>query len=97
VITLLLSAVCVGGTFVVITMAGLKEAMRLGGEPASLVVGVMTAAFGAGQIAGPLTVSLLGRSGHSFALASMIAVLGLVAGNCVLLLFGGRSSEPSRA
>jgi hypothetical protein len=97
VMTLLLSAVCVGGTFVVITMAGLKEAMRLGGEPASLVVGVMTAAFGAGQIAGPLMVSLLGRSGHGFELASGVAVLGLVAGNCVLLFFGHRSSAPSRA
>ena len=52
--TLLLSAVCVGGTFMIITMAGIKEALRLGGTPAPLAVGVMTAAFGAGQIAGPL-------------------------------------------
>jgi len=95
--TLLLSAVCVGGTFMIITMAGIKEVLRHGGAPASLAVGVMTAAFGAGQIVGPLTVSLLGRSGHGFALASMIAVLGLVAGNCVLLFFGGRASETSRA
>jgi predicted MFS family arabinose efflux permease len=86
--TLLFSAVCVGGTFMIITMAGIKEALRLGGAPAPLAVGVMTAAFGAGQIGGPLTVSLLGRSGHAFALASLIAVLGLVIGNCVLLYFG---------
>jgi predicted MFS family arabinose efflux permease len=97
VMTLLISAVCVGGTFVVITMAGLKEAMRLGGEPASLVVGVMTAAFGAGQIVGPLTVSLLGSSGHGFVLASLVAALGLVAGNCVLLFFGGREAEAIKA
>jgi hypothetical protein len=57
----------------------------------------MTAAFGAGQIAGPVTVSLLGRSDHAFALASLIAALGLVAGNCVLLYFGGRSAAPERA
>jgi len=95
--TLLLSAICVGGTFMIITMAGLKEALRLGGAPASLAVGVMTAAFGAGQIVGPLTVSLLGRSGHAFALASLIAVAGLVAGNCALLYFGGRPGEPERA
>jgi predicted MFS family arabinose efflux permease len=95
--TLLLSAVCVGGTFMIITMAGIKEVLRHGGAPASLAVGVMTAAFGAGQIVGPLMVSLLGRSGHGFALASLIAVLGLVAGNCVLLFFGGRSGEPSQA
>ena len=89
--TLLFSAVCVGGTFVIITMAGIKEALRLGGAPAPLAVGVMTAAFGAGQIGGPLTVSLLGRSEHAFALASVIAVLGLIIGNCVLLYFGSRA------
>jgi MFS family permease len=88
--TLLLSAVCVGGTFMIITMAGIKEALRLGGTPAPLAVGVMTAAFGAGQIAGPLMVSLLGRSGHAFAFVSMTAVASLVIGNCVLLFFGGR-------
>lgn len=86
--TLLISAVCVGGTFVVITMAGIKEALRLGGAPASLAVGVMTAAFGAGQIAGPLLMSLLGRSDHAFVWASLIAAGSLVAGNIALLLFG---------
>ena len=96
--TLLISAVCVGGTFMVITMAGIKEALRLGGAPASLAVGVMTAAFGAGQIAGPLTVSLLGRSDHAFAWASALAAVGLVAGNCGLLFLGDRSSgEPDKA
>ena len=90
--TLLLSAVCVGGTFMIITMAGIKEALRLAGASAPLAVGVMTAAFAAGQIVGPLAVSLLGRSGHAFAFASGIAVLGLVAGNC-MLLFG----EPHKA
>jgi MFS family permease len=95
--TLLFSAVCVGGTFMIITMAGIKEALRLGGAPAPLAVGVMTAAFGAGQIGGPLTVSLLGRSEHAFALASLIAVLGLLIGNCVLLYFGRRAEGQSVA
>jgi predicted MFS family arabinose efflux permease len=94
--TLLLSAVCVGGTFMIITMAGIREALRLGGAPASLAVGVMTAAFGAGQIVGPLTVSLLDRSGHAFALASIIAVACLVAGNVVLTFFG-QPAEAERA
>jgi predicted MFS family arabinose efflux permease len=96
--TLLISAVCVGGTFVVITMAGLREALRLGGAPASLAVGVMTAAFGAGQIAGPLTVSLLSHFNHAFAFASAIAAFGLIAGNCVLLWHEGRPGmEPGTA
>ena len=96
--TLLVSAVCVGGTFVVITMAGLKEALRLGGAPASLAIGVMTAAFGAGQIAGPLMVSALGRSEHAFAWASAIAAATLVAGNCALLMLGrGPGAEAREA
>jgi predicted MFS family arabinose efflux permease len=96
--TLLISALCVGGTFMIITMAGIKEALRLGGAPASLAVGVMTAAFGAGQIIGPVTVSLLGRTGHAFALASVLAVVGLAAANCALLFLGGRSGgEPAKA
>jgi hypothetical protein len=82
----------------VITMAGIKEALRLGGAPASLAVGVMTAAFGAGQIAGPLTVSLLSRFEHAFAFASAIAALGLIVGNCVLLWHEGRPRvEPGKA
>ena len=92
--TLLISAICVGGTFVVITMAGLKEALRLGGAPASLAVGIMTAAFGAGQIAGPLMMSLLGRSDHAFAFASIIAAASLVAGNIALLVFGREGAVP---
>ena len=96
--TLLVSAVCVGGTFVVITMAGLKEALRLGGAPASLAIGVMTAAFGAGQIAGPLMVSALGRSEHAYAWASAIAAATLVAGNCALLMLGrGPGAEAREA
>ena len=94
--TLLLSAICVGGTFMVITMAGIKEALRLGGAPASLAVGVMTSAFAIGQIAGPLTVSLLAGSGSSFTLASLIAVFGLIAGNCVLLACGARWERRAR-
>lgn len=94
--TLLLSAVCVGGTFMVITMAGIKEALRLGGAPASLAIGVMTAAFAIGQIAGPLTVSLLAGSDNAFTLASLIAVFGLVAGNCVLMACSCRWEKLSR-
>jgi Uncharacterised MFS-type transporter YbfB len=94
--TLLLSAICVGGTFVVITMAGLKEALRLGGAPASLAVGVMTSAFAIGQIAGPLTVSLLAGSGHGFTLASLFAAFGLVASNCVLLACSARWERLAR-
>lgn len=85
VMTLLVAAVCVGGTFMIITMAGIKELLRIGGPQASRGLGMMTAAFAVGQIAGPLTVSLFAGSGDAFATSSLIAAAGLVAGNCVLL------------
>jgi MFS family permease len=94
--TLLLSAICVGGTFMIITMAGIKEALRLGGAPASLAVGVMTSAFAVGQILGPLTVSLLAGSGRGFTIASLLAVFGLVASNYVLLACSARWERLAR-
>ncbi len=54
------SAVLVGGTFMVATMAGLQLAReQLPANPTPLLAR-MTAAFAAGQIAGPLLVRLLG-------------------------------------
>src|SRR6476661_3404677 len=53
-------ALCVGVTFMVITMAGLQEARRLFGGG---VLAAMTAGFAAGQIAGPAFVSVLSRAG----------------------------------
>jgi MFS family permease len=82
--TLLFAAICVGGTFMVITMAGIKELLRIGGPHAARGVGMMTAAFAVGQIAGPLTVSLFAGSGNAFAVPSIIAASALVAGNLVL-------------
>ncbi|MBV9532894.1 MAG: YbfB/YjiJ family MFS transporter [Bradyrhizobium sp.] len=95
--TLLISAVCVGGTFMVVTMAGIKEALRLGGAPDSVAVATMTAAFGVGQFAGPLAVSLLTRSEHAFAWASLIAAASLVCGNCALLFFDESSPAGQKA
>jgi predicted MFS family arabinose efflux permease len=84
VVTLLTAAICVGGTFMIITMAGIKEVLRVGGPQASRAVGMMTAAFAVGQIAGPLTVSLFSGSNDAFTVTSIIAALALVLGNCVL-------------
>ena len=54
-----LSALLVGGTFMVITMAGVQEIRwRATGDPTALV-GRMTTAFAIGQIAGPSASSLL--------------------------------------
>ncbi len=83
-----LSALAVGGTFMVATMAGIADARALAGARAVPLVAAMTAAFAAGQIAGPLAVSALtGLGGRmeqvllaaSFVLAASAAWLGLLA------------------
>jgi MFS family permease len=83
-VTLLIAAVCVGGTFVVMTMSGIKELMRISGPHAARAVGMGTAAFAVGQIAGPLTVSLFAGSHNAFQVPSTIAAAALVISNFVL-------------
>jgi hypothetical protein len=65
------AALSVGGTFMVVTMAGMQEARRVAGTRARGLMAAMTAAFALGQIAGPLLVSGLAalRGGFSGALA----------------------------
>jgi MFS family permease len=84
-----LAALCVGGTFVVITMAGLQVARTVAGAQAPRLMAAMTAAFAAGQVAGPLAVSLLVGAG-GFSAALLIACAVLVAG-AVLLMWGTTS------
>jgi MFS family permease len=54
------SAVLVGGTFMVATMAGLQLAREQRPENPTPLLARMTVAFATGQIAGPLLVRLLG-------------------------------------
>jgi MFS family permease len=81
---ILLSALLVGGTFVVITVAAMREAQSIAGEQATRLMAVLTAAFAAGQIAGPVFVSLLVHAGWSFNRGLLIASLVLAAGACLL-------------
>jgi MFS family permease len=75
---ILASALLVGGTFMVITMAGMQEARRAAGPRARALMAAMTAAFALGQILGPLTVILLPR-GFTPALIVAASVLTLSA------------------
>ena len=81
---IVLAALCVGGTFVVITMVGVQEARAVAGMHAGGLIAAMTAAFAAGQIGGPLFVSLLLSAGGGFSAALLIASGVLVAGALVL-------------
>ncbi len=57
--TIGLSALLVGGTFMVVTLAGVQEIRARAPGAATALVSRMTAAFAAGQIAGPVASALL--------------------------------------
>jgi MFS family permease len=83
--TLLAAAVCVGGTFMVTTMAGMQEARRLAGPRAPRLMAAMTAAFALGQLAGPIAVGWAASQGSpGIARASVLAAAFLLAGTWTL-------------
>jgi predicted MFS family arabinose efflux permease len=77
------AALCVGGTFMVITLVALQEAKKVAGRDARVLIAAMTSAFAAGQIIGPLTVSAAGGGGFASGL-TMAAVL--LASSSLLLI-----------
>ena len=81
---ILVAAVAVGSMFMVTSLAGLREARRLGATNATSLVAAMTAAFALGQIAGPVIVGLL-PGAHGFAVGSLLAAAVLLLGAAVLL------------
>ncbi len=85
--TLLWCAVCVGGTFMVVTMTGIQEARRVAGASAPRLIAAMTAAFAVGQLVGPFTVTSLGSSSSpGVALPHGIAAAVLLLGVAALAL-----------
>jgi MFS family permease len=80
---ILLAALLVGGTFMVVTMAGLQEARASAGARARALMAAMTSAFALGQIAGPVSVSyLVGVQGgfeRALVIAAALLALGAVA------------------
>jgi MFS family permease len=78
--TITASAILVGGTFMVITLAGVQEMRARAATPghAASLVGRVTAAFAFGQIAGPVVSAVLlrlGPRGLMLALATGAAAL----------------------
>ena len=78
IVMIIISGICVGGTFMIITMAGMQEAHRI--APAHDVmrhIAVMTAAFASGQMIGPLVASMTFEltAGFSFSLATTSIIL----------------------
>jgi len=82
---IVLSALCVGGTFMVATMAGMQEARRVAPDNASSLMAAMTAAFAIGQILGPVLVSVVAGDPRGMNLTLIAASVVLIIGALVLL------------
>lgn len=83
------AAIGVGGTFMVITMAGMEEARRVAGAQARALMAGMTSAFALGQVAGPLAASYVLGSERGFAAA-------LLAASALLILSAIALAMPSK-
>lgn len=75
---ILVAAVAVGGSFMVVTMQGLREARRTAGSDATTFIALMTAAFALGQIVGPLVVAVVEDLPHGFEATLLGAAVALL-------------------
>ncbi|AWB34817.1 MFS transporter [Orrella marina] len=79
---ILVASLCVGGTFVVITLVAMQEAQRSGGARSGLWMARLTASFAFGQVLGPAVIVLLqGRLEIGLGLAAtalLVSLTGLV-------------------
>lgn len=74
-----ISGLCVGGTFMVITMAGMKEAHRIAESGhAQHLIAAMTASFAFGQIVGPFLAGWAYDATNSFAYPLLMGSVMLV-------------------
>jgi MFS family permease len=88
------AALCVGGTFMVITMLSIQEARAVAGAGVVPLTAAMTAAFALGQILGPLAAGLLADAGLGFAGGLLLA--GAVLALSAALLWRGSPAEMAR-
>lgn len=79
IITIIIAGIFVGGTFMIITMAGMMEAHRI--APVHDVmrhIAVMTAAFASGQMIGPVFASSIHHLTQSFSISLALTSAALV-------------------
>ncbi|THF61133.1 YbfB/YjiJ family MFS transporter [Pseudothauera nasutitermitis] len=84
--SLAVAALCVGGTFMVITLLGLQEARTQAGADARRWMAVMTAVFAIGQLAGPLAANLLQTIGLTLDAALWLGAAALLLSSLLLIV-----------
>jgi MFS family permease len=78
------AALCVGGTFMVATMAGFQEARRIAPQQAARLIAAMTTSFAVGQLLGPVLVALWAGSADAMRGPSLVAMVVLLASAVVI-------------
>jgi MFS family permease len=84
IVGIVFAALSAGGTFMVITMLAMQEARRVAAPHPERLMAAMTSAFALGQIAGPISVSLVVDDDGKFSSALFAAGFMLSVGAWVL-------------
>ncbi|TQV82317.1 YbfB/YjiJ family MFS transporter [Denitrobaculum tricleocarpae] len=82
----LLAAILFGGTFVGITLLVVAYTRKVAPTATAVAIGLMTGAFGLGQILGPLIAGLLAERSGSFDSSLTLSSLSVVVGAGLLVL-----------
>ncbi|MBS3648318.1 YbfB/YjiJ family MFS transporter [Pseudaminobacter sp. 19-2017] len=90
----LLGGVLLGGTFVGITLLGLQAGREMAPQSPRRALAIMTAAFGLGQILGPIAAGYIADWAGNYILASTIAALVLLSAALVALRAGAAAKSP---
>jgi predicted MFS family arabinose efflux permease len=87
------SAMLFGGTFIGITALTLTLAGRLAPHRTAELIGLLTAAYGVGQIIGPVLAASLASSAHSFTPALIAAAAIVLIGGMLMIAFEIRDTS----